>query len=164
MASIFDSSENLGAQSFAHALSPFDSLSINSNDFVESSKMSVFVDEQGTVNVDGELRLFKNSDPIDAITEPSFSKKNKFIVGLEKALPGVPPGGIILYTGGSRTSPQPPSGFGLCDGRIYRLNGGGTWIAPYILSIAPGAEWIVRLPEGAVSTGGRITPPPSLSS
>jgi hypothetical protein len=153
---IFKSSRNLAGQSFAHALSPFDPASVLSNEFVESESMSLFVDEKGTINTEGEIRLFKGTDPIDAETKPKFSTSNKFIQALAEVLPGVPPGGVLLY----KTTGGPPGGYGLCDGSIYTGSDGKPFIAPN-LSAPFGLEYIIKLPAGVTNTGGKV--PPNLS-
>jgi hypothetical protein len=86
--SIFTSSRNLKGQSFAHGLAPFDPLSLDSDEFVETSRLSILIDEEGEVNVSGPVRLFAGTDPIDSDEIPTFSKGNKFVAGLEKVLPG----------------------------------------------------------------------------
>lgn len=97
MADLFSDSENLRGQSFAYGLAAFDRVATDSEEFVEAGKVSVFVDEEGDVNVDGKINLFTEQDPIDAIAPPTFSKGNSFIEGLNKAITSVPIGGIILY-------------------------------------------------------------------
>jgi hypothetical protein len=163
--SIFTSSRNLKGQSFAHGLAPFDPLSLDSDEFVETPRLSILIDEEGEVNVSGPVRLFAGTDPIDSDEIPTFSKGNKFVAGLEKVLPGVPAGGIIAYTegrgvlvAGSGVGKGLPEGFARTDGKIYRLAGGGTWVAPIIPPGVLGTDviWIVRLPAGAEATGGRV--------
>lgn len=98
--SIFDSTESLRGQSFAYGLSPFDPLSTDSEEFVESDEVAVFVDEEGKTNVAGQIILHENTDPIDCAEGaevPTFSPENKFIQGLKLQFEGVPIGGIILY-------------------------------------------------------------------
>jgi hypothetical protein len=156
---IFNSSENLRGQSFAHALAPFDRVATDSDEFVESGRMSVFVDEQGTVNVADELRLFKDTDPIDAEVKPKFSPGNKFIQGLLDVVSAVPVGGIILYTkfGNFGAPTSAPGGYGLCDGSIYKTADGGTFVAPNLGTFGT-ATWIVKLPAGVKSTGDKASP------
>jgi hypothetical protein len=159
--SIFTSSRNLKGQSFAHGLAPFDPLSLDSDEFVETPSLSILIDEDGEVNVSGPMKLFAGTDPIDSDEIPTFSKGNKFVAGLERVLPGVPVGGIIAYTGGGgvfvagASVGNLPEGFVRADGKVYKLAGGRTWVAP-IIPPGPGFIWIVRLPAGAAGTGGQV--------
>lgn len=59
--------------------------------------ISVYVDEDGSVNAAEQLRLYKETDPIDGGVEHTYSKDNLFIAGLNKALTTLPIGALILY-------------------------------------------------------------------
>ena len=59
--------------------------------------ISVYVDEDGCVNAAEQLKLYKETDPIDGGVEHTYSKDNLFIAGLNKALITVPIGALILY-------------------------------------------------------------------
>jgi hypothetical protein len=154
--SIFNDTNSLRGQSFAYGLAPFDPVSTDSEEFVESDEVAVFVDGDGTANVAGQILLHKESDPIDAVSIPTFSAENNFIKGLAGVVGAVPPGGVILYAGSALSLPE---GWGLCDGTIYTLPNGGRFIAPRV-TLPPGSTdlivsviYIVKLPEGAVRGG-----------
>ena len=154
--SIFNRAENLGAQSFPHGLSPYDPLANDAEEFVESAEMSVFVGRNGVINIAGEIRLFKETDPIDAEAVPKFSEKNKFIQGIADILPGVPVKGILLYLGS-----EAPGGYGLCNGAVYKLSGGKQFITPNLpapggTGASGGVVYIIKLPAGAKDTGLRL--------
>jgi hypothetical protein len=159
--SIFDDSNNLRGQSFAYGLAPFDRVATDSDEFVESDKVSVFVDEDGTVNVDETIMLYKEADPLDAIIEPNFSKDNQFIAGLNKAITAVPIGGIILfptynprsvaspskrnwlaaifgprYQGSTLYPRDTPRGFVPCAGQVLRYADGSSY---QVADLAPPA-------------------------
>jgi hypothetical protein len=167
--SLFNNSQTTLGLSFAFGLAPLNRPSLESDEFVPSSALSIFVDEQGVVNVDGQLKLFTEKDPIDCFVEPSFSKENLFIKGLSKALPtAVPVGGIVLWQRYVDLLPEPftalsrfapiPSGFVLCDGSVYELMDGKKWVTPRLTISLDEVEesfdettllYIQRLPEGA---------------
>ncbi len=160
--SIFNNSQILRGQSFAHGLSPFDALAIDSDVFVETPRLSVLIDEEGVTNISGRVLLHEEADPIDSVSVPSFSKGNNFVEGLARVLPGVPVGGVIAYSSGAQfgVSGSLPEGFVRCDGKVYKKPGGGNWIAPVVAQglVVGQIVWIVRLPEGAVATGGKFVP------
>jgi hypothetical protein len=167
--SLFDNSQTTQGLSFAFGLAPLNPASLESEEFVPSSSLSIFVDEQGVINVDGQLKLFTEKDPIDCFVEPSFSKENLFIKGLSKALPAaVPVGGIVLWQRHIDWLPEPfttlsrfvpiPEGFVLCDGAVYELTNGKEWKTPRLSPPVESLEedfneelllYIQRLPEGA---------------
>jgi hypothetical protein len=149
--SIFSDSRYLAGQSFGHGLAPFDSVAVDSDEFVETSRLSLLVGEEGEVNISGPMKLFAPTDPIDSDKIPTFSKGNKFVAGLEKVLSGVPVGGVIAYARGRSI----PSGYGRCDGSTYSIEGGGSFTAPKILPGfgGTGITWIVKLPAGAGERG-----------
>jgi hypothetical protein len=148
---LFSDSRNLRGQSFSYGLGRFDPIEVDSDEFVETPSLSVFVDEEGITNISDKILLHTSEvDCIDSTTTPQFSKGNKFIAGLARVLPGVPEEGVIAFAGRGI-----PPGWGRCNGGIYKRPGGGTWTAPFI---PPGfgsmdVVWIVRLPEGVEDTG-----------
>ena len=166
---LFDSVDSTQGLSFAFGLAPLNSASLESEEFVPSSRLSIFIYEEGVINADGQLKLYTEKDPIDCATEPSFSKDNLFVKGLSKALPAaVPVGGIVLWqkyidwlpeplTSLSRFAPV-PGGFVLCDGSVYELPNGKDWKVPRLSPPTDSLEedfdessllYIQRLPEGA---------------
>lgn len=166
---LFDSVDSTQGLSFAFGLAPLNSASLESEEFVPSSRLSIFIDEEGVVNADGQLKLYTEKDPIDCATEPSFSKDNLFVKGLSKALPAaVPVGGIVLWQKYIDWLPEPfttlskfapiPAGFVLCDGSVYKLPNGKEWkvppLSPPVDSLSEDFDegllvYIQRLPEGA---------------
>jgi hypothetical protein len=154
---LFSDSRNLRGQSFSYGLGRFDPTEADSNEFVETPTLSIFVDEEGVTNISEKILLHPAEvDCIDSTTVPQFSKGNKFIAGLAGILPGVPEEGVIAFAGSSI-----PAGWGRCNGGIYKKPNGRTWTAPFI-PIGFGSidiVWIVRLPEGVVDTGIKKTVP-----
>lgn len=59
--------------------------------------ISVYVDDEGVVNIDNKLVSYSSKDPIDVISDHTYSKDNNFIAQLNRTLTTVPIGGIILY-------------------------------------------------------------------
>jgi hypothetical protein len=166
---LFDNSRTTQGLSFAFGLAPLNTASLESDEFVASSRLSIFVDEDGVINTDGQLKLFAEKDPIDCFVEPTFSKENLFVKGLSKALPAaVPVGGIVLWNRYVNWLPEPfttlsvfapiPSGFVPCDGSVYELPNGKEWVTPRITTLPDDVDdvfdsttllYIQRLPEGA---------------
>jgi hypothetical protein len=148
---LFSDSRNLRGQSFSYGLGKFNPTEVDSDEFVETPSLSVFVDEEGVTNISEKILLDNAEvDCIDSTTTPQFSKGNKFIAGLAKALPGVPEEGVIAFAGR-----KVPEGWGRCNGGIYKRPNGGTWTAPFF-PVGFGSQdvvWIVRLPDGVVDTG-----------
>ena len=96
---LFDNSEILTNRTFSWALGPYFAPPTDLEDFPEDvSKISLFVDENGTVNVDEQLYLYKQTDPIDALygSEVKWSEDNGFVKSLAPLL-GVPTFSIITY-------------------------------------------------------------------
>lgn len=145
--SLFSSSKNLRGQRFSYGLGRFDPIAIDQDEFIETPSLSVFIDEEGVVNISDKILLHSSEeDCIDTTTTPQFSKNNKLIKGLSKVLPGVPEGGAVALGEGNSI----PQGWAKCDGRVYAREDGGLWIAPTIPDGfgGPGIVWIVRLPAG----------------
>lgn len=59
--------------------------------------VSVYVDDEGDVNIDAKLRSYASLDPIDVPTDHTYSEDNNFIAQLNRTLTTVPVGALILY-------------------------------------------------------------------
>jgi hypothetical protein len=84
--SVFDDPASLRGQSFGYALAPLDPLAEDSETFVEATRLSLFIGEDGIVNVSGPLKLYAPTDPIDCDEVPTFSKGNLFIRGVYESI------------------------------------------------------------------------------
>lgn len=153
--SVFDDPASLRGQSFGYALAPLDPLAEDSETFVEATRLSIFIDEQGEGHVSGPLKLYAPTDPIDCDEVPTFSKGNLFIKGVSKVIPTVPTYGIILCN-----KDKVPSGWAICNGGVYKFSDGKIYKVPNLAG--PGGQgsitlvYIQKLPEGAEYIGGGI--------
>jgi len=96
---LFDNSEILTNRTFSWGMGPYSTPPTDLKDFPEDiSKLSLFVDEEGTINVDEQLYLYKKTDPIDALygSEVEWSADNGFVKSLAPLL-GVPTFSVITY-------------------------------------------------------------------
>lgn len=163
----FNSPSTLGGESFSHGLTRLGAEQFDSNDsdedFVPSNDLALFIDEEGTVNVDGQIYSYEDVDPIDSEIVPKFNKENNFIKGLAAVLPTVPVGGVIGYALGSpltsldSLSKSIPAGYGPCNGSVYKsAETGKLWLTPYIDTLSLNFIYIQKLPEGYEATGRRI--------
>lgn len=147
--SLFSDPRTLRKQSFAYGLSKFNTLETDSGDFIETSGLSVFVNEDGVTNISDRVLLHSAEiDPIDFTTIPQFSQQNNFIKGIAGVVPGVPVGGCVLYAGNIENIPD---GYGVCDRREYILESGEVFLTPNIPFVQnyftmPYA-YIIRLPK-----------------
>jgi hypothetical protein len=93
-----DPSLQLDRRTFSYALGPFYDQPDSLEEFPPPiSKLSLFVDKGGKINISNRVRLYdqvdertgeaSNTDPLDCIESvPTFSKGNKFVRGLASAL------------------------------------------------------------------------------
>ena len=150
--SVFVNPASLRGQSFGYALAPLDPLAEDSETFVEATRLSLFIGEDGVVNVSGPLKLYAPTDPIDCDEVPTFSKDNLFIKGISKVISTVPAYGIILCN-----KDKVPSGWAICNGGVYELSDGESYRVPNLAG--PGGlgsitlVYIQKLPEGAEYIG-----------
>jgi len=84
--SVFDDPASLRGQSFGYGLAPLDPVAEDSEIFVETRRLGLFIDEQGMGHVSGPLRLYASTDPIDCERVPTFSKDNLFIRGVYESI------------------------------------------------------------------------------
>jgi hypothetical protein len=149
--SLFTDPLALSGRRFAHGLARLSDIPI-SEKFVPSQSLSVYIDKKGRVNVNGPIRLYEVTDPIDSVEVPSFSPDNKFIKGLEKAIDAVPVGTVLLYGNGDLNinSVTLPSGYVKCDGKIYKLPNGRFWTTPdFSLLTTLSIVYIQKIPADA---------------
>ncbi len=96
LSTLFDNNSFLGGESFGWALSPYRNVVLNDDGvMVKDESVVLYIDALGDANLSSKMWFFQKKDPIDAYDEPEFSKENLFVKGLGKAIPGVPPFGII---------------------------------------------------------------------
>ena len=171
---LFDNSEILTNRTFSWALGPYFVPPTDLTDFPDDvSKISLFVDEEGTINVDEQLYLFKDTDPIDALTLPTWSKTNNFIKSLQREV-GVPTYSIIAFpwykvnkegTEKVKWPNDTPEGFVPCNGWKYTIDG-VDYYTPSLVSreetsgagegsetetvyiAPPGTAYMIKLPLG----------------
>lgn len=156
--SLFDNPDLLNNRSFSWALGPYTPQPSDLTEFPpDLSKLSVFVSDDGTINADEQLYLFKKSDPIDSAVEQTYSDDNLFIAGLKKAVGPFPTYGTILFptilpdskeiiivseafgalTQGGQSTKFPndtPDGFVPCAGQVLRYAGGKVIVVPNLVS------------------------------
>jgi len=171
---LFDDSSILSNRTFSWGMGPYFTPPTDLKDFPEDiSKLSLFVDEEGTINVDEQLYLFKDTDPIDALTPPTWSKTNNFIKSIQREV-GVPMYSVIAYpwykisergTEKAKWPDHTPEGFVPCNGWKYTIDGvdyytpdlvsrdetsgageGSTTETVYIAP--PGTAYMIKLPVG----------------
>lgn len=140
---LFDDSSYLTNRSFSSGLGPF-RVTPEDEYPADLEKISVFVDSDGTVNVDEQLYLYKQTDPIDAPYKPTWGADNNFVKSLQTQL-GVPMFSVITYPiykvegadiyglGGLFTDTgeavvvnfpaDTPEGFVPCNGWVWTING-----------------------------------------
>ena len=146
--SVFDDPASLRGQSFGYGLASLDPLAEDSETFVEATRLSLFIGEDGIVNVSGPLKLYAPTDPIDCDEVPTFSEGNLFIKGIGRVISTVPAYGIILCN-----ADKVPSGWAICAGGVYELSDGKDYRVPILPG--PGGTggvilvYIQKLPEGA---------------
>ncbi len=152
---LFNDPEKLFNTSFAWALGRFRP-GIDDNPDLDDpppdiDSISVYVDDDGKVNVDQSLISYAKRDPIDVPVDHTYSKENNFIAQLNRTLTTVPIGGTILfptynprsasvsprrywfagiaprYQGRLRYPDDTPPGFVPCVGQVLRYPDGSSF-------------------------------------
>ncbi len=154
---LFDDPGKLLNRNFGWGLASYTETLLDGEEPSDSQKLALFVDEDGVLNTEGQILLWKDKDPIDALTPPTFSKKNQFVEGLKKVINPFPTYGVLLFPtilpssrevisqGGffgpvygagtaTRFPKDTPEGFVPCAGQILRYPGGGTIAVPNLVS------------------------------
>lgn len=163
---LFDDPDKLLNRNFGWGLAaynPTTNLDEEGEGREDASQMALFVDEEGVINTEGRVMLWKEKDPIDAISIPTFSKKNQFVEGLKKVINPFPMYGIalipivkpdsreVLSTGGffgnlytsgvnTRFPRDTPDGFVPCAGQLLRYPGGEEVVIPNLVSFTIAAS------------------------
>lgn len=143
---LFDDTERLNNRTFGWGLAPYTERSEGWEDAEsppeDSSALSVYIDEEGSVNINGPIQLYDEKDPIDGPVEHTYSKENNFIGGLRKAIGPFPTYGVLVY----------PT---VLPGSREVISEGGGLIGPVI---GPGtrARFPRDTPEGFVPCAGQI--------
>ena len=175
LSALFDNNSFLGGESFGWGLSPYKNIVMNDDGvMVKDESVVLYIDALGDANLSSKLWTYQKQDPLDAYIEPEFSKQNLFVKGLSKAIPGVPPFGVILvpwfnvetYEQFGATSikfPQDtPAGFVPCNGFTIEIDGRRFKLPQLISRIStdleenetteyippPGMAYMMRLPDG----------------
>lgn len=155
---LFDDPDKLLNRNFGWGLAAYNpTTSLDEEGREDSSQMALFVDEDGVLNTEGRVMLWKEKDPIDAISLPTFSKKNLFVEGLKKVINPFPTFGVLLFptiipdtkevlsSGGffgplygegksTKFPKDTPEGFVPCAGQLLSYPGGGTVAVPNLIS------------------------------
>ena len=179
LSTLFDNNSFLGGESFGWALSPYRNVVLNDDGImVKDESVVLYIDALGDANLSSKMWFFQKKDPIDAYDEPEFSKENLFVKGLGKAIPGVPPFGIIAlpwyevenHDGDFNNLYFPddtPDGFVPCNGNFIEIDGrefhlpnlmyratyshAAVNITEYLAP--PGCTYMMRLPYGMSAKG-----------
>ncbi len=181
LSSLFTSSDFLGGRSFGWGLAPYKNVVMNDDGvMVKDDSVVLYIDPLGEANLNSKLWMFQKTDPLDAYVEPEFSKENLFVKGLSKAIPGVPPFGIIALPWYDLESSKndlktlkfpddTPEGFVPCSGYVLDING-QEFRLPQLIArtessiddaspdktvyiAPPGCTYMIRLPYGTSSNG-----------
>lgn len=154
---LFDDPGKLLNRNFGWGLASYSDFTLEGEEPDDVEKLALFVDEEGILNAEGQILLWKDKDPIDALTPPEFSKDNQFVEGLKKVINPFPIYGIMLFptfvpssrevispggffgpifsAGTSTRFPRDtPEGFVPCAGQILRYPGGGIIAVPDLTS------------------------------
>lgn len=184
LSALFDNNSFLGGESFGWGLSPYKNVVMNDDGvMVKDESVVLYIDALGDANLSSKMWFFQKDDPIDAYDEPRFSKENLFVKGLSKAIPGVPPFGIIAvpwyrvesYDGDSESIKFPrdtPEGFVPCNGGVIEVDGREFRLPNLVFRTIPsldedvddaieylappGCTYMMRLPYG-LSTQGLVS-------
>ena len=182
LSELFGDTGFLGGESFGWGLAPYRNVVMNDDGvMVKDDNVVLYIDALGDANLSSKMWFFGKKDPLDAYDEPEFSKNNLFVKGLSKAIPGVPPYGIIAMPwyevqnarGDLKELKFPddtPEGFVPCNGYLIEIDGeefrlpnlvsrttGGGKADPdgevttYIAP--PGCTYMMRLPYGLSTEG-----------
>ena len=178
---LFDDPSKLLNRNFGWGLASYSDIILDGEEIEDVEKLALFVDEDGVLNAEGQIMLWKEKDPIDAITEPTFTKDNLFIEGLKKVINPFPTFGVLvfpttqpgsrdvvseggffgtIYSAGSsvRFPQDTPEGFVPCAGQLLRYpkgSGIGDVVVPNMVSatITSGAG------DGATTSTTFYAPP-----
>ena len=177
LSELFSDSGFLGGESFGWGLAPYRNVVLNDDGvMVKDDNVVLYIDALGDANLSSKMWFFKKEDPLDAYDEPVFNPNNLFIKGLSKAIPGVPPYGIIAYPwykvneNGLKPVKFPddtPPGYVPCNGYVLDLPDGTKLNLPDLTSVTteselndvttyfapPGTTYMMKLPEG-IDIGG----------
>jgi len=184
LSSLFESSSFLGGESFGWGLSPYRNVVLNDDGvMVKDESVVLYIDALGDANLSSKMWMYQKKDPLDAYVEPEFNKENLFVKGLSKAIPGVPPFGIIAlpwyevesYSGTFNYLEFPndtPEGFVPCNGGVIEIEGREFRLPNLVFRTItsldedvddtieylapPGCTYMMRLPYG-LSTEGLIS-------
>jgi len=150
---LFDDPAKLLNRNFGWGLASYTESISDEGEPTDAQKLALFVDEDGVLNAEGQIMLWKEKNPIDSAFLPTFSKDNLFIEGLKKVINPFPTYGVLLfpttlpnspelvseggffgpiYEGGKNTKfpNDTPEGFVPCAGQLLRYPGGGVLVVP----------------------------------
>lgn len=180
LSELFGDTGFLGGESFGWGLAPYRNVVMNDDGvMVKDDNVVLYIDALGDANLSSKMWFYQKKDPLDAYDEPEFSKNNLFIKGLSKAIPGVPPYGIIAIpwyeVDNARGSlvelkfpDDTPEGFVPCNGYTIEIEGRefrlpnltsrttGSSRAGNLETVQlapPGCTYMMRLPDGLSTQG-----------
>lgn len=180
LSELFSDTGFLGGESFGWGLAPYRNVVMNDDGvMVKDDNVVLYIDALGDANLSSKMWFYQKKDPLDAYDEPEFSKDNLFVKGLSKAIPGVPPYGIIAVPwyevenarGDLKELKFPddtPEGFVPCNGYLIEIDG-REFRLPNLTSrttgnskagnletvqlAPPGCTYMMRLPYGLSTQG-----------
>lgn len=121
--------------------------------------ISVYVDDDGKVNVDNELVSYASKDPIDVPVDHTYSPENNFIAQLNRTLTTVPIGGIILFpTYNFRSAATSPRRYWFAN-ISPRYQGRLRYPQDTPPGFVPCVGQVLRYPDGSVFQVAEIAPP-----
>lgn len=154
---LFDDPSKLLNRNFGWGLGSYTEPPLEDGEPSDSQKLALFVDEEGVINTEGRVMLWKDKDPIDSPSMPTFSKNNQFVEGLKKVINPFPTYGVLVfpitlpdsrevistggllgpvYGGGApvKFPRDTPEGFVPCAGQSLRYPGGRVVVVPNMAS------------------------------
>lgn len=121
--------------------------------------ISVYVSDDGVVNVDEQLLLYKSTDPINCASAHTYSKDNEFIAGLNRTLTTVPVGALILYpTYNVRSAVSSPRRFWFAN-ISPRYQGRVRYPQDTPVGYVPCVGQVLRYPDGSSFQVAEMAPP-----
>ncbi len=154
---LFDDPSKLLNRNFGWGLASYSDFVLEGEDTPDVQKLALFVDDEGVLNAEGQIMLWKDKDPLDAPTIPTFSKDNLLVEGLKKVINPFPTYGVLVfpttlpgsrevistggffgpvYGGGTpvKFPRDTPEGFVPCAGQTLRYPGGRNVVVPNMAS------------------------------
>lgn len=154
---LFDDPGKLLNRNFGWGLASYSDFVLEGEDTPDVQKLALFVDDEGVLNAEGQIMLWKDRDPLDAPAIPTFSRDNLLVEGLKKVINPFPTYGVLVfptilpgsreiistggffgpvYGGGTpvKFPRDTPEGFVPCAGQSLRYPGGRMVVVPNMSS------------------------------